>query len=288
MKTSRKTNAKRSLDLSSDDSNVPTTTTTKVAKNPYIKKPPPSESTSATANTAANVKGAYSTVTVTPDTDAAKFSAGRRNNSRRDDHHDDDASTKLLTPRRVARKLVTPERDGNERAIEAPEARDLIKEDDERKQRGTAIKRKSLRFAVATGDTTDDVVSNLYYDSDEGAKSTKKMKTKVDEGAFVPVHIHSNVDYYRRGELALDQGKLRAYRFIRNNFLVPIDIETDPKFGPLSGICFEERVIRAYSLGQLKPKNDGQGGSGRSLSLLLVCSYCGDEGHKRDGCAKLL
>ena len=75
---------------------------------------------------------------------------------------------------------------------------------------------------------------------------------------------------------------MKAYRFVREHYLVPRDIEADPKFGPYSGSCFEERVIRAYSLGQLEPK----GGGGEDA--LLVCSYCGEVGHKRGGCPELL
>lgn len=116
--------------------------------------------------------------------------------------------------------------------------------------------------------------SSLYYHSnDESHKSIKKLDQD---------HMYKSLDYRHRGELQLDQGSLKAYRFIRNHFLIPNDIENNEKFGPHSGQCFEQRVIRAYTLGQLKAKKEYRGES------LLVCSYCGDEGHKRDACLKLL
>ena len=137
-------------------------------------------------------------------------------------------------------------------------------------------KRRSLQF-----NSEDDDTDGLYYHSDEEArtKNISKKKAKLYE----PGYIHSSLGYHHRGELSLDHGTLNAYRFIRNHFLIPRDIETDPKFGPYSGSCFEERVIRAYSLGQLEPKEPKSG-----ESLLSVCTYCGDEGHKRDDCLDLL
>jgi len=154
------------------------------------------------------------------------------------------------------------------------------------------VKRKPhdvRKLVPPTLDSSDDEnsasSSSLYYHSDDHTK-----KAKVDEQG----HIHASLDYHHRGEMPLDQGKLKAYRFIRNNFLIPSDIEENAKFGPHSGQCFEERVIRAYTLDQLKPKKSHEksttsgGSSSSSSSSLFVCSYCGDEGHKRDGCLKLL
>ena len=132
---------------------------------------------------------------------------------------------------------------------------------------------------TSSSDEDGDSTSSLYYHSADESSSGKLKKTKVYE----PDHIHSSLDYHNRGELALDQEALNSYRFIRKHFLIPFDIETDPDFGPYSGSCFEERVIRAYSLGQLKPKQTAKNGES-----LLVCTYCGDEGHKRDACLKLL
>ena len=117
--------------------------------------------------------------------------------------------------------------------------------------------------------------SSLYYHSSNDESLKSSMKLDQD-------HMYKSLDYRHRGELQLDQGSLKAYRFIRNHFLIPNDIENNEKFGPHSGQCFEERVIRAYTLGQLKAKKEYRGES------LLVCSYCGDEGHKRDACLKLL
>ena len=112
--------------------------------------------------------------------------------------------------------------------------------------------------------------------------SSSDYQSGEDEDVFKPTHIHANLDYYRRGDLALNQETLKVYRFIRDNFHIPTHIEGSTKFGPLSGSCFEERVIRAYSLGELHPKD------GRVKHDLLVCTYCGEEGHTRGECNELL
>lgn len=117
----------------------------------------------------------------------------------------------------------------------------------------------------------------LYYSSGDEKKDAKLYK---------PTHIYANVGFHCRGDLALDQGKLKAYRFIRNHYLIPLTFETDRQFGPHSGSCFEERVITAYSLGKLELKDEYRGVVDESS--LFVCSHCGDEGHKRDGCLELL
>ncbi len=121
---------------------------------------------------------------------------------------------------------------------------------------------------------------SLYYHSGE-----EQSETSANNSANQPERTYSNIDYRHRGEIPLDEPTTKAYRFVRNHFLVPKDIESDPKFGPHSGTCFEERVIRAYSLGMLTPKR--RGGRGDNAGL-LVCTYCGEEGHKRDGCLELV
>ena len=110
----------------------------------------------------------------------------------------------------------------------------------------------------------------LYYESGD------------EEDTFKPTYLHDNVEYHRRGDFALDCTTLKVYRFIRDNFCIPNTFETDHKFGPLSGSCFEERVIRAYSLGELEPRK------GTTKCNLLVCTYCGGEGHKKDSCRNLI
>ncbi|KAL7525511.1 hypothetical protein ACHAWF_001394 [Thalassiosira exigua] len=158
---------------------------------------------------------------------------------------------------RAARKLVTP-RDC-----------DVQRQDGERLE-STTRKPKSLEF-----NSEDEDPDGLYYHSGRESNATNSIEMSG--------RIHSSLDYKHRGELPLGQGTLKAYRFIRKNFLVPCNMEADPKFGVHSGCCFEERVLRAYSLALLKPKMPNQ-----SVSSLRVCTNCGIEGHRRNCCPNLV
>lgn len=156
------------------------------------------------------------------------------------------------------------------------------KKDDGKKKVPPAAKRKLL-VSPSRGveeqqqSDTRSGKEELYYHSDNSSEDQVPKETNPD-------HIHESIDYRHRGEVKLSTGQMGAYRFIRNHFLIPRNIELDPDFGPWSGICFEERVLRAYTLGQLLPKKPKRGDG----SMLKVCTYCGTEGHKRDGCLKLI
>ena len=158
------------------------------------------------------------------------------------------------------------------------------KNDDGKKKVPPAAKRKLVSPSRGVeeqkqSDTRSGGKEELYYHSDNSSEG------QVPPKETNPDHIHESIDYHHRGEVTLSTGQMNAYRFIRNHFLIPRNIELDPDFGPWSGICFEERVLRAYTLGQLLPKKPKKGGVG---AMLKVCTYCGTEGHKRDGCLKLI
>ena len=157
------------------------------------------------------------------------------------------------------------------------------KKDDGKKKVPPAAKRKLVSPSRGVEEQqqsdTRSGKEELYYHSDNSSEG------QVPKATTNPYHIHESIDYHHRGEVTLSTGQMGAYRFIRNHFLIPRNIELDPDFGPWSGICFEERVLRAYTLGQLLPKKPKKGGDG---SMLKVCTYCGNEGHKRDGCLELI
>ncbi|KAL3761528.1 hypothetical protein ACHAW5_003076 [Stephanodiscus triporus] len=251
--TIKYTNARRRLDLSS--------ATTVVVANPYLKGSSKSASAKNVVAADGGVRESASSTIITPEAGIEKFFVARERR-----HVVGDAKP------RAARALVTPRDPSDSRVVRGHDD-----DDDEHKSSAKhGPKRRSLEFS------SDEDDSDLYYcrsDDDSRTNNVAKGSRMYD-----PIEIHSKLDYHHRGELPLDRGRLRAYRFIRDNFLIPRDIEADPKFGVHSGSCFEERVIRAYSLGQLQPKKESKR-SGRSL---LVCSYCGDQGHIRDGCLKLL
>lgn len=180
-----------------------------------------------------------------------------KNNSRRSLDFEDDDGQAIKNPYKKTRSsnksestAVTPET-GVEK----------------RRSRSKDSKPKAARQLVTPEKNKE---SNLNYDSGD------------DEDTFKPTHIHANLEYHRRGDLALRATTLKVYRFVRDHFLIPKEFEVDHKFGPLSGSCFEERVIRAYSLGELEAKMGLEGCD------LHVCTYCGEGGHLKGNCGKLL
>ena len=92
---------------------------------------------------------------------------------------------------------------------------------------------------------------------------------------YVPENIHKTVDYSRRGTKALPRGLVAAFHHIERYFQVPDDFEVDKRFGPLSGISFEERLVAAYSQGLLVAKEE---------NTPFICTSCGELGHKKRAC----
>ena len=156
-----------------------------------------------------------------------------------------------------------------------------LKKKDEPESRVTPNIETALGRDIGEDDTTRRVLlrANSKDDDKEGINYHSDV-SKNDED-YDPAYINRCVQYSSRGSKALPAGTMTAYRFVRDNFLVPRDIE-DPKFGAYSGTSFEERVLRAYSLGMLETKGDVD------KTTLKVCTYCGGERHVRDECPELL
>ncbi len=54
----------------------------------------------------------------------------------------------------------------------------------------------------------------------------------------------------------LSEGKKKVLEFIENYYEIPVDFETNRKFGSHSGLCHEDRLISAYEWKLLLPKKD--------------------------------
>lgn len=63
------------------------------------------------------------------------------------------------------------------------------------------------------------------------------------------------------------------------DFLVPRNFH-ESRFGPLSGLSHERRVIVAYYAGVLQPRDAD------AAWPAPVCRVCGDAGHRPDSCAR--
>ena len=105
---------------------------------------------------------------------------------------------------------------------------------------------------------------------------SKDTKDRAKKAKHVPVFLHRHLDYLREGEKKLSGPVKQAYAFIKARCEIPENFEGDQKFGPLSGICFEERVISAYRLKMLEMK--------KGLEYISVCTMCGSRGHDKYSC----
>jgi hypothetical protein len=116
----------------------------------------------------------------------------------------------------------------------------------------------------------------------EKVESTKKAKhqgKKEDGKAYVPVYIHKNLGYQRYGQASITDELKKTFALVEEHYEIPSDFETNKKYGPLSGTCFEERAVAAYNHGLLKSS---------SRTGVEICSHCATAGHKRDDCPALI
>lgn len=120
-------------------------------------------------------------------------------------------------------------------------------------------------------------------------KRTRRVLDKTSEQPeeeYVPTYIYKNIDYKRKGEGKIDDATRKVFQLIVKNFSIPKDLEQNRKYGPKSGMTFEEHVIRAYKLKMLEPKEESSSPEGgRSID---ICTHCATEGHTRDDCSQLI
>ena len=85
----------------------------------------------------------------------------------------------------------------------------------------------------------------------------------------------------------LAKGKLDLVRFISTNYSVPRDFETSTRFGPHSGLCYEDRLITAYEWRQILPMTKFQK-MHETDSEWKMCWKCLGKGDHlaREGCPK--
>ena len=114
---------------------------------------------------------------------------------------------------------------------------------------------------------------------DEVEVSSSKQKKNISK--YVPEYIHKNLKYQTEGNAVLPSNRMKAFHLIEDNFVIPDDFEQSRRYGPLSGSCFEERVIKAYNLGTLEPKVETEPG-------LQICVYCARPGHMKVDCDDLI
>mmetsp|Transcript_18123 Transcript_18123/g.39583 ORF Transcript_18123/g.39583 Transcript_18123/m.39583 type:complete len:241 (+) Transcript_18123:135-857(+) len=174
-----------------------------------------------------------------------------------DDDGKEDSTSHFFTPRKAAATAatITP-------SPAAKKRRALLTETPEKKKKKKKVSRRTT------------VAEELVAEEEGG------------EEPYVPKYIHDNVSYTRFGmsNNNLSDGQKAAFNFIAENYVLPLDFETNRRYGPLSGLCYEERAIAAYTINMLQPKADAD------IALLNggVCSSCGTIGHKKVRCPDLI
>ena len=97
---------------------------------------------------------------------------------------------------------------------------------------------------------------------------------------YVPTAIYKNIQYSVRTDdsiMKLSVPRRLALTKILELVEIPDDFETR-KFGPLSGTCWEERVLNCYDSGLLKSPGGKE----------IICTSCASEEHRRNDCPLLL
>ena len=132
---------------------------------------------------------------------------------------------------------------------------------------------KELKFMEATFRV---VGYQVLSEDDEEAEDIQYLSTVDKHSVFQP-------DTRKK----LSKGKLHLVEFIKENYAVPSDFETNTKFGPHSGLCFEDRLITSYEWKQLKPADKFRKKS-TTENEWKMCWKCEEKGNHlaREGCPK--
>ncbi|KAL3925698.1 MAG: hypothetical protein SGILL_000230 [Bacillariaceae sp.] len=144
-----------------------------------------------------------------------------------------------------------------------------------------ASQKNQSASAVVTPEKLDTKPSVVKKDKVKKAKAAED-----DHHAYVPVYIHKNLNYQRSEQASIPEELKQSFALVEEYFEIPRDFESNTSYGPLSGTCFEERVVEAYNHGLLKSKdwetNNDDG------TIVKICSHCATTGHKREDCPELI
>ncbi|KAG7391470.1 hypothetical protein PHYBOEH_006660, partial [Phytophthora boehmeriae] len=115
--------------------------------------------------------------------------------------------------------------------------------------------------------------------------STPSKKEKDEESEeFIPTFIYETVKYeHKRTPHRVSKELKTVVEYINKYYDVPSTFERDAKFGTHSGLTFEKRLARAYSLGQLPLKRQGRGNK-TVATPAPICLTCAVVGHSYKYC----
>ena len=112
-----------------------------------------------------------------------------------------------------------------------------------------------------------------------------RKKHEAENRAHRPRSIYRKVNYEAEDEpekrTALDPRKERLMQHIKATYAVPADLETSRAYGPLSGLTYADRLVRAFETSLLRPKTALVGDWRR-------CWRCEKGGHLSWDCPSLV
>lgn len=110
-----------------------------------------------------------------------------------------------------------------------------------------------------------------------GAKAGVGAAGAAEARPPIQSKLQETVLYTREGVSAPSHTEARVLAHVRANYSIPDDFELDKvRFGPLSGLSYERRLITAYMAGAL-PLLAGR-------AHVKMCRACGAEGHFPSDC----
>eukprot|EP00904_Undaria_pinnatifida_P012247 jgi/Undpi1/8152/HiC_scaffold_24.g10622.m1 len=105
-----------------------------------------------------------------------------------------------------------------------------------------------------------------------GSGITAGVSKPAINNGHVQHAIHKEVQYSTEGKAQVAENTLKVFKFVSKSFVIPSDFEKDHKFGPLSGVSHEVRVVSAYMAGLLEARPGAATG-------VKMCIECGNKGH---------
>lgn len=121
------------------------------------------------------------------------------------------------------------------------------------------------------------------FDHKDTTTKSRPAQEKEEGTRYVPKYLYKNVGYTVRNQAKLSPEVAAAFAWICDHFIIPDDIEGNRSYGPLSGTCYENRVLQAYNLGQLAAKQNAT-----ASTTTMICTTCAEVGHKWDECPRMI
>jgi hypothetical protein len=150
----------------------------------------------------------------------------------------------------------------------------------ERQQQALEAERKRQQAREVERIQRDQALEAEHKQAREVARERQEARDPDRVATF------ARLGYSCEGERALDPNIAKTFKFVREHYIIPSDFESSSEFGPLSGTCYESRVITAYMCGQLH-RIDGVDKLADSPfpttrypdDDMKMCRMCGSMGH---------